>query len=114
MRRGRGGRYVMGGVCTGVCVLRSDGTRHADGARVGDAQQTLCVCHAPNLGAVPSQRRHPGPRFSASAQGLLPWPAYFGAKSFLMFQCVCHAPNLWGGGAESATAETLCRIRNLT
>ena len=43
---------------TGVCVLRADGTRHADGARVGDAQQTRrghtrssthtnqCVCDA--------------------------------------------------------------------
>ena len=32
---------------TSVCVLRADGTRHADGARVGDAQQTrrgVCVC----------------------------------------------------------------------
>eukprot|EP00966_Prymnesium_polylepis_P221075 5113705-Prymnesium_polylepis.1 len=24
----------------GVCVLRADGTRHADGAHVGEAQQT--------------------------------------------------------------------------
>ena len=27
-------------MCVCVCVLRADGTRHADGARVGDAQQT--------------------------------------------------------------------------
>jgi hypothetical protein len=39
--RGRGtrrGRATDTAVC--VCVLRADGTRHADGARVGDAQQT--------------------------------------------------------------------------
>jgi len=37
-------------VCVCMCVLRVDGTWHADGARVGDAQQTrqcVCVCYGP-------------------------------------------------------------------
>ena len=33
-------RAIRTRTCPRVCVLRADGTRHADGARVGDAQQT--------------------------------------------------------------------------
>eukprot|EP00966_Prymnesium_polylepis_P203807 4721698-Prymnesium_polylepis.1 len=33
----RGRRVALRAVC--VCVVRDDGTWHADGARVGDAQQ---------------------------------------------------------------------------
>jgi hypothetical protein len=43
----RVGRTLVLVVLVCVCVLRADGTRHADGARVGD----VCVCVAGRRGA---------------------------------------------------------------
>ena len=47
--------------------------------------------------------RHPGPRFSASAQGLWPWPVYFGPK----FRKMCHVLT----GYEDEVSERGTRAR---
>eukprot|EP00966_Prymnesium_polylepis_P162148 3747446-Prymnesium_polylepis.1 len=63
--------------------------------------------HQPERDGVPGWRSPPWTRFSASAQGLWTWPAYFGAKipyfgpKFQVSYSTTHPPTLREGPGRS-------------